>query len=123
MDPRPQFPPPAIEHLADELGLRIAWDRLDPVRGPDGGWDLERTATENARTAALECEWASTDQANAGSEGYYPRSMSYGARLSHGAALFAAAWTRLDHAEHRKEAAERLRRVLEILRTRNQGAG
>ncbi|MFH1468156.1 MAG: hypothetical protein ABIO70_27465 [Pseudomonadota bacterium] len=122
MDSRPSFPPPEIEHLAEVLGLQIAWDLLDPVRGPDGDWDLDRTATESARIAAMEHEWALTDQANAGSEGYYPRSMGYGARLAFGAAMSGAAWAQLDRAERKKEAAARLRRVLEALRIRDSGS-
>lgn len=123
MDPKASFPPPALEHLAARMGLTIAWDLLEPVRGPDGGWDLERTAAESARVAALEAEWALADQANASSAGYYPISMGYGARLAYGGAMFGTAFTQLDRAERKKEAAAGLKRVLEVLRSRDRDAG
>lgn len=123
MDGRPSFPPPDLLRLAEDLGFDIAWDLVDPVRGPDGVWDLDRTVTETSRVAALEYEWALTDQADAGSEGYYPRSMGYGARLAYGAAMFGGACARQDRAERKKQAAERLSRLLEALRTRGQGPG
>lgn len=101
-----------IEAKAQEAGIEVDWELIDPVLDADGNWELARTVAQNARSAELEFGWAIDDQVNASSSGYYPRGMDRGARMTYGAAMHGRAQGRLERAEAKRRAAEALAKVL-----------